>query len=94
MAEASATLTQVWVSAVSGGGRLAAVWDVPAGSVPGAPPVPPSSFVSAGSGSALGMSAVLAFGLIAAHRAWVLRRPPGDECALSGPRLGIDVSPD
>lgn len=67
------------------------------GPAPGHPfgPAPDSTtFFSSGPGSATGMSAVLALGLLAAHRAWVLRRRPGDESALPTPILGVDVSPD
>lgn len=67
------------------------------GPAPGHPfgPAPDSTtFFSSGPGSATGMSAVLALGLLAAHRAWVLRRRPGDESALPAPILGVDVSPD
>lgn len=67
------------------------------GPAPGHPfgPAPDSTtFFSSGPGSAMGMSAVLALGLLAAHRAWVLRRRPGDESALPAPILGVDVSPD
>lgn len=61
---------------------------------PFGPAPDPATFFSSGSGSAMGMSAVLALGLLAAHRAWVLRPRPAAESALPAPVLGTDVSPD
>lgn len=53
-----------------------------------------TSFFSSAAGFSFGASAVLAFGLFAAHRAWMLRRAPGDEYALPAPVFDTDVSPD
>lgn len=61
--------------------------------LPAVAPLDASTFFSSSTSSA-GAVAVLAFGLLAAHRAWVLRRGPGDESALPGPALPTDVSPD
>ena len=52
------------------------------------------SFFSSGAGFSFGAGAVLAFGLFAAHRAWVLRRRPEDDSALPAPVFATDVSPD
>ncbi|MCT9819501.1 hypothetical protein N3K63_04285 [Microbacterium sp. W1N] len=53
-----------------------------------------TSLFATSAGWGLGLSALLAFGLLAAHRAWVLRRRPRDEWALPAPVLATDVSPD
>lgn len=68
-------------------------------SMPGAPAggwglLEDTSFFSSSAGFSFGASALLAFGLLAAHRAWVLRRAPGDESALPAPVFDTDVSPD
>lgn len=53
-----------------------------------------TSFFSSGAGFSFGASAVLAFGLFAAFRAWMLRRAPGAESALPAPVFDTDISPD
>lgn len=58
------------------------------------PTLDPTSFFSSGAGFSFGAGAVLAFGLFAAHRAWVLRRRPEDDSALPAPVFATDVSPD
>lgn len=58
------------------------------------PTLDATSFFSSGAGFSFGAGAVLAFGLFAAHRAWVLRRRPEDDSALPAPVFATDVSPD
>ncbi len=88
------------VIGIAGATSEAASAVFPAGPAAPAPwhpfgPAPDSSvFFSSASSIALGASAVLAFGLLAAHRAWVRRGRPGDDSALPAPILGTDVSPD
>lgn len=53
-----------------------------------------TTLISSGSGFTFGASAVLAFAVFAAYRAWMLRRTPTDEYGLPAPFFDTDVSPD
>ena len=86
-------------SFVPGAGAPARNGSVPPGAPTGGggllgPTLDPTSFFSSGAGFSFGAGAVLAFGLFAAHRAWVLRRRPEDDSALPAPVFATDVSPD
>lgn len=85
-------------SFVPGAGALARNGSVPPGAPGGwgllGPTLDATSFFSSGAGFSFGAGAVLAFGLFAAHRAWVLRRRPEDDSALPAPVFATDVSPD
>ncbi|EPD85891.1 hypothetical protein HMPREF1529_00906 [Microbacterium sp. oral taxon 186 str. F0373] len=85
-------------SFVPGAGALARNGSVPTGAPGGwgllGPTLDATSFFSSGAGFSFGAGAVLAFGLFAAHRAWVLRRRPEDDSALPAPVFATDVCPD
>ncbi|MFJ6677974.1 hypothetical protein ACIQLK_02450 [Microbacterium sp. NPDC091382] len=84
------TVVDVSVIAVKGAASVAPD-DVPA---PAAPSTGTGALVSASSGGAAGLFAVLPLGLPLVHRAWARRGRPRDQHGLPAPFFDTDVSPD